>query len=99
MATSYDTTFRVVSLIIVFSTLFCAYFFSGVICSRVDILCIFITAIGTYFLCLTTTLHVKRLILICVTVLLHSGEEFDSRAIFNFKQTFFMCINSNLLIE
>ena len=43
MATSYDTTFRVVSLIIVFATLFVLIFFSSVLCSRVDILCIFST--------------------------------------------------------
>jgi len=37
MATSFDTTFRFVSLIIVFSTLFVLVFFSSVICLRVDI--------------------------------------------------------------
>jgi len=44
MATNYDITFRVVSLIIVFFNITCASFFSSVICSRVDILCIIITS-------------------------------------------------------
>jgi len=55
---------------------------------KFDICASLLQAIGTYFLCLTTTLHVRRVILICVTVLPHSGEEFESRAIFNFKLTF-----------
>ena len=97
MATSFDTTFRVVILIIVFSTVFVLVFFSSVICLRFDSLCIFSTR-NWYVPSLTTTLHARRVSLIHVILLPHSGEVFASRAIFNLTNIF-MRVLYNLLIE
>jgi len=98
MTTDFDITFKVVSLILVYFNINCACNFSSVICSRL-ILCEFaVREIGTYFLCLTTTLHARRVSLIHVTLLPHSGEIIECSAIYNLTNIF-MCVFAKLLIE